>query len=97
MKITFSTFETEIKYDYLEIRDGDTRWSRLLAEYSGTKSTFSFVSSGTMLWIYFYTNFAQLETRRGFRASYHALTPPKSSEFIMEITYISIYSVESKY
>ena len=70
INISFSTLELESCCDFVEIRDGQYSSSRLLAKYSGSKSAFSFVSSGTKLRIRFTTDGSN--TRQGFRASYGA-------------------------
>ena len=71
VEITFSSFSTERIHDYLEIRDGRSSYSRLLASYSGSRSTFSFTSSGTTLRISFKSDGSV--TRGGFSARYRRI------------------------
>ena len=84
VEITFTNFSTEQNFDYLEIRDGPFSYSRQIASYSGTHSTFSFTSSGTTLRIRFKTDGSV--TRRGFSAWYRRVTALPYSEYLQLFT-----------
>ena len=95
VEITFSYFSTDI-FDYLEIRDGSYSYSRQLARYSGTRSTFSFTSSGTTLRIRFTSNGSG--TRGGFSARYRRVVTvvPTTRPVLPYSEYLLLLLITSK-
>ena len=83
VEITFFNFSTD-SFDYLEIRDGRFSYSRLLARYSGTRSTFNFTSSGPTLRLRFTSNGSGI--RRGFFAWYRRVAGLPYSEYLKLFT-----------
>ena len=94
VEIRFSYFSTD-SFDYLEIRDGRYSYSRLLARYSGTRSTFRFTSSGTTLRIRFTSNGSG--TKRGFFAQYRRIVTVVPTTEHFNILPYSEYRPSSSY
>ena len=67
----FNTFDTESGRDYLNIYDGPSSWSPLLASLTGYRRGYVYYSSGPSLWFHWYTDSSG--TRQGFAASYWAI------------------------
>ena len=80
VEITFSYFSTDFS-DYLEIHDGPYSYSRRVARYSGSRSAFSFTSSGATLRIRFTSNGSG--TGGGFSAWYRRVAALPYSEYLL--------------
>ena len=60
-------FQTETKYDYLEIRDGGDATSTKLGKFSGTTLPKNIKSTGNQLFVKFHSDFDR--RKKGFSAS----------------------------
>ena len=74
IELTFQSFNTEQGFDKLDIYDGDSTSSPVLAnQLQGRKSTpLVYQSTGSSMWFHFYSDFS--ETRTGFYATFRAGT-----------------------
>ena len=64
IRIIFTNFSTEAKYDYLEVGNGDNHldMSTRVIMHSGPTTPKNFVSSGNVIWIHFQSDDDKEET-----------------------------------
>eukprot|EP00794_Sanderia_malayensis_P018983 gene18983-20890_t len=66
LSIQFIDFETEAKNDFVDVIDGNTATSQLIARLSGSHRRISFATTGSNLFVRFSSDFATV--KRGFKA-----------------------------
>ncbi|XP_062981165.1 CUB and sushi domain-containing protein 1 [Elgaria multicarinata webbii] len=72
IKITFDKFQTEVNYDTLEVRDGQTSSSPLIGEYHGTQAPQFLISTGNYMYLLFTTDNSRSSV--GFLIHYESVT-----------------------
>lgn len=66
--LTFSTFDLESGYDFVQVYDGSTTSATLLGKYSGSTLPSSVSSTGSSMLVYFTSDYS--ENAAGFTATY---------------------------
>ena len=80
VRLRFNTFELELKsrcsYDFVVVRDGASSGSTLIGKYCGNTRPNVTISTGRALYVTFKSDGSV--TKRGFSASYIAVSPTTS-------------------
>ena len=76
MRLHFTSFDTESRYDKVSVYDGNDATAPLLHTFSGTSGPSDVFSSGNTVFVSFVTD--DSTTKDGFNIVYSTITPGKT-------------------